>query len=185
MENTGSATKLQTERRWEGVVNLVKQVVERVAKTKLVGRRPLFGTGSSLSSFQCQCRQRCQVSLVLVFSLLLSTLLLIQTNGAFWLGGAENPGNGTAIIVACWLLVLAGIAGTLLLGYGISWGWLILLGLQPLWVAYAIATDQHGLIPGALAYGAVQLNGFVRGRSSSQQKASCAVNRPQTTELSS
>jgi hypothetical protein len=75
-------------------------------------------------------------------------------------------------MMACWLLVLAGIAGTLLIGNGISWGWLTMFGLQPLWVAYAIVTQQHGLIPDALAYGAVQLNGFIRSRALSPPRAS-------------
>jgi hypothetical protein len=75
-------------------------------------------------------------------------------------------------MMACWFLVLAGIAGTLLIGNGISCGWLIMFGLQPLWVAYAVATEQHALIPGALAYGAVQLNGFIRTRISSPPRAS-------------
>ena len=102
----------------------------------------------------------CQVLLVLLVSLLFSRLLLVS-------GGSHNPGSENALMVACWFLVLAGIAGTLLVGNGSSWGWLIMFGLQPLWVAYAIATQQHGLIPGALAYGAVQLNGFIRSRASS------------------
>ncbi len=107
----------------------------------------------------------CQILLVLLVSLLFGRLLLIN-------GGSQSPGSENALMVACWFLVLAGIAGTLLLGNGNSWGWLIMFGLQPLWVAYAIATQQHGLIPGALAYGAVQLNGFIRSRASSPPTAS-------------
>lgn len=65
---------------------------------------------------------------------------------------------------ACWLLVGAGITGTFLAGRGIAWGWLLLVGLQPLWISYAIATGQYGFIFGALAYGGAQMSGFLRSR---------------------
>ena len=51
-----------------------------------------------------------------------------------------------------------------LAGRGVPWGWLLLVSLQPLWIAYAVTTEQYGIAIGSLAYGASQLNGFLRSR---------------------
>ena len=73
--------------------------------------------------------------------------------------------------VLCWILVSCGIAGTAVASSGVRLGWLVLFGLQPIWIAYALATDQAGLILGCLFSGAAYLNGFLRrGRSA---RASC------------
>ncbi len=141
-------------------MNKVEQASDKIFKTQRGRGSQLFSTGWLVSV-----HPTCQILLVLLVSLLCGKLLLVS-------GGGQNPGSENELMMACWLLVLAGIAGTLLIGNGISWGWLIMFGLQPLWVAYAIATQQHGLIPGALAYGAVQLNGFIRSRASSPPRAS-------------
>lgn len=69
---------------------------------------------------------------------------------------------GAWMPLACWGLVLFGVAGTFLAGRGVCWGWLLLAALQPLWISYAVATGQYGFIVGAVAYGAAQMNGFVR-----------------------
>jgi hypothetical protein len=72
--------------------------------------------------------------------------------------------SGGALSVVCWLLVTAGVAGTFLAGRGSARGWLLLVMLQPVWVVYAIATDQHGFVIGALASCAAQLTGYARSR---------------------
>lgn len=56
-----------------------------------------------------------------------------------------------------WSYVLAfvGIAGLVLAGRDRSLGWAIGLGAQGLWIAYALATGQHGFLISAVAYGAV------------------------------
>jgi hypothetical protein len=64
--------------------------------------------------------------------------------------------------VTCWVLVTAGVAGTFLAGRGNAWGWLLLVMLQPLWVVYAVVTDQHGFVIGALASGGAQVTGYLR-----------------------
>jgi len=79
-------------------------------------------------------------------------------------GGAASA--DTCLTVVCWFLVVAGILGTTLASRGIGWGWLLLVSLQPLWIAYAMLTDQYGFAISALAYGAGQLNGFLRSRDS-------------------
>ena len=65
---------------------------------------------------------------------------------------------------ANWVLVGAGIFGTYLASRDVSWGWLLLVSLQPMWIAYALVTEQYGFVIGAMAYGLGQLNGFLRSR---------------------
>lgn len=54
-----------------------------------------------------------------------------------------------------WSLVLAavGILGLYVAGRKLWWGWLIGLGAQALWLAYAIVTEQWGFLLSAVAYG--------------------------------
>jgi hypothetical protein len=66
--------------------------------------------------------------------------------------------------LASWCLVSAGILGTHLAGRNVARGWLLLVCLQPMWIAYAISTEQYGFVVGAVAYGLGQLNGFLRSR---------------------
>jgi len=56
-----------------------------------------------------------------------------------------------------WSFVLAGIGitGLFLAGRGQAAGWLIGLGSQLLWVAYALATGQYGFLLSAAGYGSV------------------------------
>ena len=103
----------------------------------------------------------CPVLCVLLLGSLLGGLL-VRTSGALSPGDLQDARQYSTPALVCWSLVLTGIAGTALAAHGVSWGWLILFGLQPLWVAYAITTGQHGLIPGALACGIAHLNGFFR-----------------------
>lgn len=82
--------------------------------------------------------------------------------------GAEGRGSAPAI---CWVLAVAGIAGTAMASTGGRFGWLLLFGLQPLWIAYALTTDQIGLVVGPMAYAVAQLNGFLK--TARKQNASC------------
>ena len=75
----------------------------------------------------------------------------------------DSAATGFLLCLTCWILVGAGVAGTFLAGAGYRSGWLILLGLQPIWIAYALITDQYGFVPGSIAYAAAQLNGYLRG----------------------
>lgn len=52
-----------------------------------------------------------------------------------------------------WLLTAVGVLGLYLAGRKLWWAWLIGLGAQVLWIAYAITTKQYGFIVSALAYG--------------------------------
>lgn len=75
-----------------------------------------------------------------------------------------DPARREAVLQGvCWLLVVGGVAGTFLAGDGRRWAWLILFGLQPVWIAYAVATDQPGFVLGSVAYAGAQLNGYLRG----------------------
>jgi hypothetical protein len=69
-----------------------------------------------------------------------------------------------ATAAALWGLVTAGIIGTNLAGRNIPWGWLLLVSLQPLWISYALVTEQYGFVVGSVCYGIGQLNGFLRSR---------------------
>lgn len=102
----------------------------------------------------------CCVSVTLLLSLGLSALLLVQTRVD--LAPDQPSAPPTFLSRICWVLVIAGIIGTALASCGNRTGWLGLFGLQPVWIAYAICTDQHGLILGCAAYGVAQLNGFLR-----------------------
>lgn len=52
-----------------------------------------------------------------------------------------------------WILTTVGVTGLYLAGRKVWWAWLIGLGAQFLWLAYAIATGQYGFIASAFAYG--------------------------------
>jgi hypothetical protein len=54
-----------------------------------------------------------------------------------------------------WLLTAVGVTGLILAGRNLWWAWLIGLGAQVLWIAYAIVTRQWGFIASALIYGTV------------------------------
>ncbi|MBU2501120.1 hypothetical protein KJ682_07325 [bacterium] len=62
----------------------------------------------------------------------------------------------------CWGLVMGGVSGTFLAGAGFRFGWLILLGLQPVWIAYSVVTGQFGFVIGSVAYAGAQVNGYIR-----------------------
>jgi hypothetical protein len=54
-----------------------------------------------------------------------------------------------------WLLTAVGITGLFVVSRGRTWGWLINIAGQVLWLAYAIVTGQHGFIVASLLYGGV------------------------------
>lgn len=45
-----------------------------------------------------------------------------------------------------WLLTAVGVFGLYLAGRRIWWAWFVGLGAQGLWVAYALASEQHGFL---------------------------------------
>lgn len=100
-----------------------------------------------------------RVIAVLFLSLGLSALLWSRVLG----GGLEGGAPSWGFPLICWLLALGGITGTAVTSFGGRFGWLLLFGLQPLWITYALATGQGGLVLGSVAYSAVQLNGYLRG----------------------
>jgi hypothetical protein len=81
------------------------------------------------------------------------------------LPGAASAYGTADLSLVCWVLVIAGIVGTMLAGRGVGWGWLLLFGLQPLWVGYAVATEQYGFVVSAVAFSIGQLQGYLRSRS--------------------
>lgn len=54
-----------------------------------------------------------------------------------------------------WLLMLVGVTGLFLAGKKRKIGWVIGIGVQLLWIIYAIVSKQWGFIMSAIVYGAV------------------------------
>ncbi len=67
---------------------------------------------------------------------------------------------------AAWSYALAavGLTGLWLAGSGRAIGWMVGVGAQALWIAYAVATHQWGFILTAVAYAGVYLRGAVKAR---------------------
>lgn len=107
---------------------------------------------------RCRAAALIRAATVLILSLGLSALLWSRVLG----GGLEGGAPSWGFPLICWLLALGGIAGTAMASFGGRFGWLLLFGLQPLWITYALATGQGGLVLGSVAYSAVQLNGYLR-----------------------
>lgn len=61
-------------------------------------------------------------------------------------------------------LAVVGLTGLWLAGSGKALGWMVGVGAQALWIAYAVATQQWGFILTAVAYAAVYLRGALRAR---------------------
>lgn len=61
-----------------------------------------------------------------------------------------------------WLLTAIGVTGLYFAGQKRPWAWLIGLGAQVLWIAYAIVSKQYGFIVSAFAYGWVYLNNHLK-----------------------
>jgi hypothetical protein len=59
-----------------------------------------------------------------------------------------------------WILTAIGVFGLWVSSTGRSWGFLVGLAAQVLWIAYALATDQYGFIVSAIAYAWVYSRNF-------------------------
>lgn len=70
-----------------------------------------------------------------------------------------------------WALTAIGVTGLFLAGRKVWWAWLIGLGAQVFWIAYAVASRQWGFIVSALAYGSVYLRNARRWRAESKVAA--------------
>lgn len=70
-----------------------------------------------------------------------------------------------------WVLTFIGVTGLYLAGRKVWWSWFIGLGVQVLWVAYALTTRQYGFVVSAFVYGFVYAkNGFGWRREHNQEK---------------
>ena len=63
-----------------------------------------------------------------------------------------------------WLLATVGIFGLWAAGSRKTWGWAVGVGVQALWIAYALVSDQYGFIASALAYAVVYARNWQRWR---------------------
>lgn len=69
------------------------------------------------------------------------------------------------------LLSALGIVGLLLAGSKYKVGWLIGFCVQPLWVIFAIQTEQYGFILNAVIYAAVYARNWLRWRRDERPKS--------------
>lgn len=63
-----------------------------------------------------------------------------------------------------WILMAIGVVGLWVAGSKKRWGWAIGIAAQGLWIAYGVATEQHGFIISALAYGFVYCRNYLKWR---------------------
>ena len=54
-----------------------------------------------------------------------------------------------------WVLAFLGVFGTLIIGKLQTWGWIVLLVDESLWVVYALQTHQDGFLVMSMFYFAV------------------------------
>lgn len=73
-----------------------------------------------------------------------------------------------------WLLEVIGVTGLYLAGSHRLIGWQIGLGVQALWIIYAIMTHQWGFIASALAFGAVNLRNLLKWKRERKEKTNAS-----------
>jgi Nicotinamide mononucleotide transporter len=61
-----------------------------------------------------------------------------------------------------WVLSIIGVTGLYLAGSGKRSGWAVGVGVQVLWITYAIVSKQWGFIIASLAYGGVNIRNWIR-----------------------
>ncbi len=59
-----------------------------------------------------------------------------------------------------YLLTVVGVTGLYFAGKKRACGWAIGIGVQILWFAYAVSTEQYGFIAGCVAYGFVNVKNY-------------------------
>jgi hypothetical protein len=67
-------------------------------------------------------------------------------------------------------LAAVGLTGLWLAGSGKALGWMVGVGAQAIWIAYAVATRQYGFIITAVAYGFVYLRGGLKARAATRRR---------------
>lgn len=69
-----------------------------------------------------------------------------------------------------YLLTAVGAVGLLLAGRMKRTGWLVGLGAQGLWIAYALSTGQLGFLVSAFLYGSVYARNYLAWRRTARQR---------------
>lgn len=77
-----------------------------------------------------------------------------------------------------YVLTALGVAGIFLAGSRKRIGWALGLSVQPLWIIYALATDQWGFILSGVVYGGVYLRNWLRWRRDAQSPAAVKMTAP-------
>jgi hypothetical protein len=71
-----------------------------------------------------------------------------------------------------WLLTFMGVSGLYLAGNKSTWGWVIGIAAQVLWISYAIATTQWGFLFSAFVYGGVYIRNFIKWKKENESNSS-------------
>lgn len=61
-----------------------------------------------------------------------------------------------------WLLTAIGVTGLWFAGNKSTYGWMIGIGVQVLWIAYAISSSQYGFLFSAAAYGYMNIRNLIK-----------------------
>lgn len=69
-----------------------------------------------------------------------------------------------------WTLAGIGVTGIWLIGSGRRIGWMVGVGVQALWIAYAVVTRQWGFVLSALCYGFVNARGWRKWQPRQEQE---------------
>jgi hypothetical protein len=81
-----------------------------------------------------------------------------------------------------WFAAAVSVAGLWIGGYSPRIGWFYGICSQAVWVAYGIATNQHGMIALSVAFVAIYTRNLVRWRGTRFQRANSANRGPMKTE---
>lgn len=68
------------------------------------------------------------------------------------------------ILINSWTLGGVAAAGVFIVGRKKTWGWLILVGAQAMWITYGIATRQYGFIASGALFATINGNNWRRWR---------------------
>lgn len=61
-----------------------------------------------------------------------------------------------------YLLTAIGVTGLWFAGNKSTYGWMIGIGVQVLWVAYALSSAQYGFLLSAVAYGYMNIRNLIK-----------------------
>lgn len=70
-----------------------------------------------------------------------------------------------------WLLATLGVTGLWFAGNKSTWGWVIGISVQVLWLVYAISTAQYGFIFSAIAFATVNIRNLIKWKKENESNS--------------